>query len=81
MNNLPIPTERTELTDLEFKAFQVLFFTIPEKQLLGIALRQLDPTPENIRCFLDELLWQFNAAPAATFEAVGFFDLPKFLNR
>jgi len=49
--------------------------------LLGIALRQLDPTPEIIRSFLDELLWQFNAAPAATFEAVGFFDLPKFLNR
>lgn len=78
MENL---TVTPELTDLEFKAFQALFFTIPEKQLLGIALRQLDPTPENIRRFLGEILWQFEAAPAATFEAVGFFNLVKFLNR
>ena len=69
-----------EITEQELRAFQVLLLTIPEKQLLGIAIRQLDPTPENVKCFLNELLQQFKGAPAATLETVGFFDLPKFLN-
>lgn len=70
-----------KLTKAEKQAFKILKLTIDPKKLLGITIAQLDPTPENIRRFLNELLWQFEAAPAATFETVGFFDLPKFLNR
>lgn len=69
-----------KLTSAEKQAFKVLKLTIEPKKLLGITIKQLDPTPENVKGFLDEILWQFNAAPLATFEAVGFFDLPKFLN-
>lgn len=68
------------LTAQEIKAFQVLLLTIPEKKLLGITIRQLDQSHENIKRFLNELLHQFKVAPAATLQAVGFFDLPKFLN-
>jgi hypothetical protein len=71
----------TELTPNELKAFQVLLLTIPENKLLGITIKQLDPTPENIKRFLNELLQQFEGAPAATLQTVGFFDLPKFLNQ
>lgn len=70
-----------QLSIAEKQAFKVLKLTIPKTQLLGITIKQLDKTPENIKRFLDELLWQFEAAPAATFETVGFFDLPKFLNQ
>lgn len=69
-----------QLTNAEIQAFEVLKITIDPQKLLGITINQLDPTPEKVRQFLDELLWQFNAAPAATLQAVGFFDLPKFLN-
>lgn len=70
-----------KITQAELKAFQVLLLTIPENQLLGIAIRQLNPTPANVKRFLNELLQQFSGAPTATFETVGFFDLPKFLNQ
>lgn len=69
-----------KLTQAELKAFQVLLLTIPENNLLGITIRQLEPTPKNVKRFLNELLQHFAGAPAATFETVGFFDLPKFLN-
>lgn len=69
-----------DITQAELKAFQILFLTIPENKLLGIVIRQLDPAPANMRAFLKEVLCQFELAPAATFKAVGFFDLPKFLN-
>jgi hypothetical protein len=69
-----------QLSKAEKQAFKILKLAIDPKKLLGITLAQLDPTPENKRRFLDEILWQFNAAPDATLEAVGFFDLPKFLN-
>lgn len=69
-----------QLTKAEKQAFKVLKLTIDPKKLLGITIKQLDPTPENIRQFLNEVLQQFAGSPAATFQAVGFFDLPKFLN-
>lgn len=72
--------ETTEITQAELKAFQVLLLTIPENKMLGIAIRQLDPTPANVRRFINEILHDFEQAPAAALQTVGFFDLPKFLN-
>lgn len=70
-----------QLSKAEKQAFKVLKLTINPKKLLGITIKELDPTPENIKAFLNELLQQFAGNPNATFEAVGFFDLPKFLAR
>jgi hypothetical protein len=69
-----------KLSSAEKQAFKILKLTINPKKLLGITIKQLDPTPENVKAFLNELLQQFAGSPSATMQAVGFFDLPKFLN-
>jgi hypothetical protein len=76
----PLRTEETPLSEAELVAYQVLVLTLKKTGIYGITIRDLDPTPANIKKFLGEILEQFEKRPREALEAVGFFDLPKFLN-
>ncbi len=72
------------LSKKEKQALKILKISVNENTISGISIKmQIEekPSPEVVKSLFKTIIEQWNDNPGLMFKILGFFDLPKFLNR